>query len=196
MGGCWGAEAAEEVELGALEEAELDPAEHVVHEGLGVADLLVAGPAGGLETGVGELFAQHLERHAVLQRERDGGGEGIHQAADGAAFFGHADEDFAGLAVGVEAYGDVALVPAETELVGDAEARSAGRRWRTARGGCLASCESELTRDWARLAASCCWRATSCCWVSRMWVLAASRMARLSDAGMWAAVARAAAASL
>ena len=114
-----GGEAGEEVELGAVEEAELDPAEEVIHDGFGVADLLVAGPAGGLEPGVGELFAEHFERHAVLEGERDGGGEGIHEAGNGGTFFCHADEDFARLAVGVEADGDVALVPAEAELVRD-----------------------------------------------------------------------------
>ena len=112
-------EAGEEVELVAGEEADLDPAEDVVHDGLGVADLLVAGPAGGLEAGVGELLAEHAERDAVLEAERDGGGEGVHEAGDGGAFLGHADEDFAGLAVGVEADGDVALVTGEAELVGD-----------------------------------------------------------------------------
>ena len=52
------------------EEAELHPAEEVIHDGLGVADLLVAGPAGGLEAGVGELLAEELERDAVLEAEQ------------------------------------------------------------------------------------------------------------------------------
>src|SRR6185437_6804924 len=56
---------------------------------------------------------------AVLEAERGGGGEGVHEAGDGGAFFGHADEDLAGLAVGVEADGDVALVAANGEFVGD-----------------------------------------------------------------------------
>ncbi len=115
-------ESGEEGELLAGEEADLHPAEEVVHDGLGVADLLVAGPAGGLEAGVGELLAEHPEGNAVLEGERDGGGEGVHESGDGGAFFGHADEDLAGLAVGVEADGDVALVSGERELVGDAGA--------------------------------------------------------------------------
>ena len=118
-GGVLGGEAGEEVELVSGEEADLDPAEDVIHDRLGVADLLVAGPAGGLEAGVGELLAEDAERDAVLEGERDGGGEGVHEAGDGGAFLGHADEDFAGLAVGVEADGDVALVSGEAELVGD-----------------------------------------------------------------------------
>ena len=113
------AEAGEEVELVSGEEADLDPAEDVIHDGLGVADFWVAGPAGGLEAGVGELLAEDAERDAVLESEGDGGGEGVHESGDGGAFFCHADEDFAGLAVGVEADGDVALVAGEAELVGD-----------------------------------------------------------------------------
>ena len=118
MGGV-GGEVGEEVELVSGEEAELHPAEEVIHDGFGVADLLVAGPAGGLEAGVGELLGEDLEGDAVLEGEGDGGGEGVHQAGDGGAFLGHADEDFAGAAVGVEADGDVALVAGDAELVGD-----------------------------------------------------------------------------
>ena len=86
----WGGQASEEVELGAGEETDLHPAEDVIHDGFGVADLLVAGPAGGLEAGVGELRGEDLQRDAVLEGERDGGGEGIHEAGDGGAFLGHA----------------------------------------------------------------------------------------------------------
>ena len=118
--GCGGAAGhVEEGELVSGEEAELEPAEDVVHDALGVADLFVAGPAGGLEAGVGEFLAEDAERDAVLEGEGDGGGEGVHEAGDGGAFLGHADEDFAGLAGGVEADGDVALVAGEGELVGE-----------------------------------------------------------------------------
>ena len=128
-----GVHAGEEVELMAGEEADLDPAEDVIHDGLGVADLGIAGPAGGLEAGVGELFAEHAQRHAVLQREADGGGEAVHEAGDGGTLLGHADEDLAGVAVGIEADGDVALVAGDGELVGDGgalagEAMTAGAR--------------------------------------------------------------------
>ena len=47
------------------------------------------------------------------------GGEGVHQAGDGGTFLGHLDEDFARLAGGVEANGDVALMAGDGELVGD-----------------------------------------------------------------------------
>src|ERR1035437_6332373 len=77
------------------EEAQLQPAEDVIHDGLGVANVLVTAPAAGLEAGVRKLFAHQLERHAVLQGQRRGAGEAIHQAADGRAFLGHGDEDLA-----------------------------------------------------------------------------------------------------
>ena len=73
-------EAGEEVELLAAEEAELHPAEDVIHDGLGVAELFAAGPAGGLEAGVGELLDEDLERDAVLERHGDRSRERIHQA--------------------------------------------------------------------------------------------------------------------
>ncbi len=113
-----GGQSGEEGELLAGEEAQLEPAEDVIHDGLGVADVLVAGPAGGLKARVRELLAQDFERHSVLQRERDGGGEGVHEAGDGGAFLGHLDEDFARLPVGVKADGDVALVSGDAEFVG------------------------------------------------------------------------------
>ena len=95
------------------EEAELHPAEDVVHDGFGIADLLVAGPARGLETGVRELLAEQLQWLAMLQAHGDRRGEGIHEAGDGGALLGHADEDFARAAVGVKADGEVALVTSD-----------------------------------------------------------------------------------
>ena len=135
-----GAEAGKEVELVAAEETDLDPAEDVIHDRLGEADVGVAGPAGGLEAGVGELLAEDAERDAVLEGERDGGGKRVHEAGDGRAFLGHADEDFARLPVGVEADGDVALVSGDAELVGDGgalggEAVTDGARWGLGVGG-------------------------------------------------------------
>src|SRR6202021_3234096 len=110
----------------------------VVHDALRVADLLVAGPSGGFEAGVCEFFDQDLEGHAVLEGEGDGGGEGVHESGDGGAFLGHADEDFAGLAGGVEADGDVALVAGEGEFVGEGGGLLGGRGGGgLGRGGCV-----------------------------------------------------------
>ena len=55
--------------------------------------------------------------------DRDQRGDGVHQAADRAAFLGHGDEDFAGRAVFVEADGDVAFVAGDVELVRERVAR-------------------------------------------------------------------------
>ena len=113
-----GLEAERDLLLGG-EEARPEPAEDVVHEGLGDRDLLVAGEAARLEPDVGELVDEVAQRHAVLERDADGRREGVHQAADRGAFLGHLEEDLAGLAVRVEADGDVALVAGDVELVGD-----------------------------------------------------------------------------
>ncbi len=95
------------------------PAEDIVGDRLGDGDLGVAGEARRFEARVGELVDQHLERHAILQGQRNGGGEGVHHARDHRTFLGHGQEDLAGLAVGVESHRDVALVAADAELVGD-----------------------------------------------------------------------------
>src|SRR5258708_32923128 len=78
----------------------------------------MVGPSGGVEAGVGELFAEEFQRYAVLQRDGDGEGEAVHQAGDGRAFFGHLDEDLAGLSIRIQAYYDVAFVASYVELVG------------------------------------------------------------------------------
>ncbi len=109
-------------QLNAGEKAQIEPAEDVIHEALGVADLLVAGPAGWLETGVGKLLAENLQGYAVLQGNRDGGGEGVHQPGDGGTLLGHLDEDFARLPGGVESDRDVALVTGNGKLVSNRSA--------------------------------------------------------------------------
>ena len=96
-----------------------EPAEDVVDDRLGDRDLLVAGEARRLEPDVGELVDQVAQRHAVLEGEADRGREGVHQARHGRALLGHLQEDLAGLAVGIQADGDVALVAGDVELVGD-----------------------------------------------------------------------------
>ena len=117
-----GTQAVEERLLLSGEEAQLQPAEDVIHHRLGVADFRVLRPAAGLKAGVGEFLAQQLERYAVLQSDGDGAGEAVHQAADGRAFLGHGDEDLAWLPLWLEADGDVAFVASDIELVGDGEA--------------------------------------------------------------------------
>ena len=77
-------------------------AEDVIHQRLGHGDFSVPGHSAGLESDVLEFSYQALHGYAVLEADRYERGDGVHQAADGAAFFGHPDEDFAGLAVFVE----------------------------------------------------------------------------------------------
>ena len=72
-----------------------------------------------LEAHVGELRDVHLERHAVLEAERDGDHERVHQAGEGRALLGDVDEDVARRAVVEDADVDVALVLADAELAAD-----------------------------------------------------------------------------
>src|SRR5579871_3443635 len=77
----------------------------------------MAGIASGLEARVDELVDEGLERHAILQADRNGQREAVHEAGERRTFLGHLDEDFAGLAGFVHADGDVALVAADREFV-------------------------------------------------------------------------------
>src|ERR1017187_6295970 len=104
------------------EELRAEPAENVIHDRLGVGNLLVPGPAAGLETHVRELVHQELERDAVLQVEADRRGERIHQPGDGRTFLRHGDEDLARLAFVVHAHRNVSFVSADRELMRDGAA--------------------------------------------------------------------------
>ncbi|MCW3059651.1 MAG: hypothetical protein JWQ02_1472 [Capsulimonas sp.] len=111
-------EEADVVALVFLQELQGQPAEDVVHDGLGHRDVLVVREAGRLEAAVDELIHQRRKRDAVLEGQGDRGGEAVHQAGDGGTLFGHADEDLAGIAgVRVQAHRNVSLVAADRELV-------------------------------------------------------------------------------
>ena len=69
-----------------------------------------------------KLVHKVSQRHAVLQRNADGGGEGVHKSADRGALFRHLQEDLTRLAVFVETNGEVALLPANVEAVRDRRA--------------------------------------------------------------------------
>jgi len=58
---------------------ECHPAEDVIHDGLGIADFRIGSPAAGLKARMAELIAQHFEGYAVLQSQRHGGGETVHE---------------------------------------------------------------------------------------------------------------------
>src|SRR5579862_822052 len=51
------------------QESQLEPAEDVVHDRLGVADVRITAPATRLKSRVRELFAEQFQGHAVLQRD-------------------------------------------------------------------------------------------------------------------------------
>ncbi len=61
------------------QEAQLEPAEDVVHDRLGVADVGIAGPSARFKASVREFLAEKFQRDAVLQRDRDGQREAVHQ---------------------------------------------------------------------------------------------------------------------
>ena len=82
---------------------------------------LLAPPA-RLKPRVRELFAEQLQRHAMLQRDRDCQRKAIHQPRDRRSFFGHGDEQFARLSIRIEPDRDVALMVADFELVRDRSA--------------------------------------------------------------------------
>ena len=73
---------------------------------------------GRFEAREGEGVDVFLERHAVLQAERDRDGEVVHQRAEGGAFLVHVDEDLADAAVFVFAGRQIDLVAADDGLLG------------------------------------------------------------------------------
>ena len=98
------------------------PAEDVVDDRLRDADVGVVRHPRRLEAHVAELRDVHLERHAVLEAERDGDHERVHQAGEGRALLRDVDEDVARRAVVEQADVDVALVLADLELAAHLDA--------------------------------------------------------------------------
>src|SRR3990172_2065420 len=93
------------------------PAEDVVDDGLGDGDLAVLRAPGRLEPHVREFVHHVAQGDAVLEGERDGGGEGVQHAGERRPLLRHRHEDLARGAVLVAAGGDVPLVPLDRELV-------------------------------------------------------------------------------
>ena len=73
----------------------------------------------GLESREGEAVHELLERNAVLEAQRNGDGEAVHQRAEGGALLVHVDEDLAQRAVLVFAGAQVDLLPADARLLGE-----------------------------------------------------------------------------
>ena len=74
--------------------------------------------AGWLEASEGEGVDIFLERHAILETDRNRDGEVIHERAERGAFLVHVDEDFPQAAVRVFACSQIDLVTADTRLLG------------------------------------------------------------------------------
>src|SRR5258705_7523453 len=76
------------------EEAELEPAEDVVHDRLGKADVGIARPPARLEPSMRKLLAEKFERHPMLQRDRNRQRKTVHKAGDSRTFLSHLDKYF------------------------------------------------------------------------------------------------------
>ena len=100
-----------------FDELARQPAEHVIGDAGGVADVGIFCETARFEPLIREFFYQTLERHAVLKRDRSERADGVHQTADGAALLRHGDKKLARLAVLVQADGDVTFVPGDLKLV-------------------------------------------------------------------------------
>src|SRR6266446_44169 len=99
-------------------ETPAEPPRDVVEHRRNKTNVRIRGDAGRLEARVEQFVDEDLEGHAILQAERNGEGQAVHDARERRALFGHLDEDFAGAIVLVHAYGDVAFVAADAEFVG------------------------------------------------------------------------------
>ncbi len=93
--------------IGVSEKPLTQPAKQVIHDRLGVGQLLVSGPAARLEAYVTELADEERERNSMLQPGTDGNRDRIHQAGDRGPGLIHGDEDFAGRSVRIETDRDV-----------------------------------------------------------------------------------------
>src|SRR5262245_52321458 len=64
-----------------------------------------------------ELVTQNLQRDTVLQSERHGRGERVHEPGDRRSFLRHSDEHLSGSTVFVKTYRDVALLPPDRKVM-------------------------------------------------------------------------------
>ena len=76
----------------------------VVEHGTRIANARVLREPRGLKAGVHQFVHQRLERHAVLQANRDGKRESIHETRECEAFLRHLNEDFSRRSVIVHTY--------------------------------------------------------------------------------------------
>jgi len=94
-------------------------AEDIVEDRGCVPDRVVAlNEARRLEAREGERVDVFLERHAILQADRDRDREIVHEASEGGALLVHVDEDLAEPAVRILAGPEIDLVAADPRLLG------------------------------------------------------------------------------
>ena len=93
------------------------PPREIIQHRRNKTDIRIRRNARGLKSRVHQFVDEHLEWHAVLQTERNGQREAIHDAGKRRTFLGHLDENFARPAVRVHADSDVAFVRAHAEFV-------------------------------------------------------------------------------
>ena len=70
-----------------------------------------------LKSGEGESVHEFIERHAILQTDRDRDGEIIHHRAEARTLFVHINEDFAQLAILIFTSAQIDLMPANNRLL-------------------------------------------------------------------------------
>ncbi len=76
----------------AFDELATEPSKDVIRNAGGVANIGILRKSTWLESLIGELLDQALERHSVLQSERRQSGYRVHQAANGTPLFRHLNE--------------------------------------------------------------------------------------------------------
>jgi len=101
----------------AFQEAQFEPAEQIIGQRLGVANLWIARPPAWLKPRVAEFVAQDAQRDAILQRQGHCCCERIHETGNRRAFLRHSDEQFAWQTIFVQTNSDIALLPARREVM-------------------------------------------------------------------------------
>src|SRR5216684_2391323 len=93
------------------------PPRDVIQHRRNKSNIRICGDTRWFEPCVQQLVHEYLQRHAILQAQRNGQRQTVHHAGKRRAFLGHLHEDLARPAVLIHPNGDVAFVPPHAELV-------------------------------------------------------------------------------
>src|SRR3989344_2809267 len=104
------------------QELQRKPAENVIDNRFRNLYLWVVCPSRRLEAIMNELVHEDFQRHAVLERHRDGEGKRVHQPGKRAAFLRHLYENFSRTSVLIKTNCYVAFLVADLEFVRDGTA--------------------------------------------------------------------------